>query len=132
MNREPDKLKMTEDEFEKQFSEATRRGKEDLKNSTRAISAKYDDKTRRLIVELQNGICFMIPTDLIQGLRGAAEDDLKKVELWLEGLYLHWEKLDVDFQVSSLMQGIFGTKNWMKEISAQNINKKQKNGKKVA
>ena len=128
----PGKFEMTEEEFERQYVEATRRGEEDLANAPKAISAKYNSKTERLIIELQNGVTFMVPTDLVQGLRGASEKDLKEVELWLEGMYLHWEKLDVDFRVSSLMQGTFGTQRWMAEISSQNKNEHSKLDRKVA
>ena len=115
------KFEMTDEEFERQYVEATRRGEEDLANAPKAVSAKYDCKTERLIIELQNGVTFMVPTDLVQGLRDASETDLKEVELWLKGIYLHWEKLDVDFRVSSLMQGIFGTKRWMEKILFKNL-----------
>jgi hypothetical protein len=68
----------------------------------------------------------MIPTDLIQGLRSASPEDIAEVELWLEGMYLHWEKLDVDFEVSSLINGVFGTPKWMAELNSHTENKPRK------
>jgi hypothetical protein len=123
------KYEYTEEELEKNFIEATRRGEEELARAPKAVSAKFDRKTKRLVVELKNGVVFMIPTDLIQGLRGASAVDISAVELWMEGMYLHWEKLDVDFRVSSLMNGVFGTPKWMaelKESSKQTIRKPQR------
>jgi hypothetical protein len=72
-----------------------------------------------LIVELQTRVILLVPIDLLQVLCDASENEVREVELWLDGFYLHWEKLDVDFRVSSLIQGIFGTKRWMWELSAK-------------
>ena len=43
----------------------------------RAKTARYDRESRRVIVELLNGTIFMIPVDLIQGLRGACDQNLE-------------------------------------------------------
>ena len=110
------KYEYTEEELEKNYLEATRRGEEEFARAPKAASARFDGKTKRLIVELKNGVVFMIPTDLIQGLCGASTNEISEVELWMEGMYLHWEKLDVDFRVSSLIEGVFGTPKWMAEI----------------
>lgn len=113
------KYEYTEAELEKNYLEATKRGEEEFAHAPKAASAKFDGKTKRLIIELKTGVIFMIPTDLIQGLRGAAANEIGKVELWMEGMYLHWEKLDVDFRVSSLMNGVFGTPKWMAELNSK-------------
>ena len=65
------KWTLTEEEFERQFVEATKRGKEALKTEVQAHAARYDRKTKRLVIELKNGATLLIPCELIQGLRDA-------------------------------------------------------------
>ncbi|MGI8787506.1 MAG: DUF2442 domain-containing protein [Pyrinomonadaceae bacterium] len=125
------KFEIEEAELDRQYEEATRRGEEEFIRAPKAVSAKFDPKTKRLIVEMRYGVTFIIPTELVQGLRGASDKDLAEVELWLEGVYLHWEKLDTDFKVSSLMKGIFGTPKWMAELNS-NLDTESKPRKKVA
>ncbi len=111
------KWSITEEEFERQFAEATKRGKEALKTEIQAQSARYDRKTNRLVIELKNGATFIVPCDLIQGLRDADPKDIAAVELGLRGASLHWEKLDQDFSVGGLVRGVFGNKKWMEELN---------------
>lgn len=125
------KFEITEVEFERQISEADERGRKFLAEAPKALNAKYDRSTKRLILDLQNGSTLIVPTENIQGLRGASDKDLAEIELWLEGTSLRWEKLDVDFCVDSLMRGVFGTPKWMAELNS-NLNEEKKPEKKVA
>jgi hypothetical protein len=116
----------TEEELERMFDEADRRGKESLKTEIQAHEARYDRKTDRLVIELKNGATFIVPCDLIQGLRGADPKDIAAVELGPRGASLHWEKLDQDFTVGGLLRGIFGTKKWMAELERESGRAKSK------
>jgi len=82
----------------------------------RARLARYDSRAHRIEVELTNGCLFAFPVDLAQGLRGAGPEDLRDVQVELEGEGLHWERLDADLLVPELMRGVFGSKRWMSEI----------------
>ncbi len=113
------KLEINEEEFERQFIEATRRGDKFLAEAPKANSVKYDGKTKHLVLDLDNGATLIVPTENVQGLRGASDADLAEVELLLEKTTLHWEKLDVDFYVSSFMRGVFGTPKWMAELTSK-------------
>lgn len=110
------KWKMDDEEFNRQYREAVRRGQEREKTEPQAKSAHYDRKTDRLVVELKNGVTLIIPCELIQGLRGADPDLIAEVELMPRGAALHWERLDQDFSVAGLLSGVFGTKAWMAEL----------------
>ncbi len=116
----------TEEELERMFEEADRRGKESLKTEIQAREARYDRKTGRLVIELKNGATFIVPCDLIQGLRDADPKDIAAVELGPRGASLHWEKLDQDFTVGGLVRGIFGTKKWMAELERSRSRVKSK------
>ncbi|HZF40774.1 MAG TPA: DUF2442 domain-containing protein [Blastocatellia bacterium] len=110
------KWTITEEEFERQFAEATKRGEEAMKTEIRAREARYDRKSNRLIIELMNGATHIVPCELIQGLRDADPKEISAVELGPRGASLHWEKLDQDFTVGGLVRGVFGTKKWMEQL----------------
>ena len=114
------KWRMSDEEFERQYVEATRRGNEALKTEPQARRATYDRDSNRLVIELKNGVMFIIPCDLLQGLRGAHRDEIAEVELMPRGGALHWEKLDVDFSVAGLMRGIYGNEAWMESLQREN------------
>ena len=109
-------LKMTEEVFERQFVEATRRGEADLANSPKAAAARYDYSAERLIIDLTNGITIMIPTHLIQIFQNAEDRQIADLEIVLSGLFLRWKQLDEDLSVANLLQGKFGTKRWMAHL----------------
>ncbi|MGH9837637.1 MAG: DUF2442 domain-containing protein [Blastocatellia bacterium] len=114
----------TDEELDRMFEEADRRGKESLKTEIQARAASYDRKANRLVIELKNGVTLIVPCDLMQGLRDADPKDIAAVEIGLRGASLHWEKLDQDFTIGGLVRGIFGTKKWMAELERENTNSK--------
>jgi len=79
----------------------------------RAKSARYDQQTGLLIIDLKNGSRFTVPAELLQGLEAASHADRAKLELWGDGYALSWEDLDVDFTVPGLLAGRFGTAAFM-------------------
>ncbi|MFL5386747.1 MAG: DUF2442 domain-containing protein [Longimicrobiaceae bacterium] len=98
---------------------ALERGREADGVEPRAVSARYDAASRRVVVELTNGCALAFPTDVAQGLRGAAPAALGQVEVLAGGRALRWEALDVDLGVAPLLQGIFGTAAWMRELRSE-------------
>jgi len=101
-----------------EFEAAEARGREMLETEPRAVSARYDRKTGRVVIELVNGCTYAFPAQLVQDLQGASHDDLAKVEVEGLGFDLHWPTLDVDLYVPALVAGIFGTRDWMtKELA---------------
>lgn len=110
--KEIDEL-LSDPEFIREYEEATRRGTEKMARLPKAKTAKIDPTTRRLVLEMENGVTLLVPVDLVQGLQ---TDDLKALldfELVLNGTQIHWDTLDVQFYVESFLQGIFGTQRWM-------------------
>ena len=97
---------------EQDFFEATARG-EALRSKGHATRAEYDAEQKRLVVDLNTGVTIMVPVRLIECLASAQESDLTDIEITPSGLALHWDRLDADVYVPSLLQGIFGTKKWM-------------------
>lgn len=97
---------------------AIERGKH-MSGEPRAISARYDRRSKRIVVELTNGCIFAFPPHLAQGLEDASAEQLSKVEILGTGYGLHWEELDVDFSVPGLMAGMFGTRAYMARRAGQ-------------
>jgi len=109
--------KISDNDLDKQINRAKDAGTEALNNEPRAKSARYSPTRRQVIVELTNGCSFIFPVDKAQGLAGASNKDLATVEILGKGMGLHWEKLDADLSIASLVVGIFGSHAWMREIA---------------
>lgn len=110
------KESMNENKFKAQFESATARGKKILSNLPKARTAKYDSAARRIVLDLENGATLLVPIDLIQGLQNQTDKELDEVRLLLKGSQIHWPKLDVQMYVKSLIDGVFGTPNWMSNL----------------
>ncbi|MSP02030.1 MAG: DUF2442 domain-containing protein [Acetobacteraceae bacterium] len=106
------------DEQDRMFDEAQRRGRESATAEPRAQKARYDRKTGRVLVDLENGCAFAFPARLAEGLENASDADLASVEILGLGYGLHWESLDVDLAVPGLLAGLFGTKAYMDRTRA--------------
>lgn len=78
-----------------------------------AIEARYDRRTKRISVHLHSGLELAIPPDLVEGLAGAPPDALADIEVSPSGLGLHWPQLDADLYVPALLEGQFGSTQWM-------------------
>jgi hypothetical protein len=81
--------------------------------SGHAISARFERRSSRVIIKLNTGIQLSFPTALAEGLANAAPENLSEIEISPSGLALHWPHLDADLYIPALLNGIFGSKNWM-------------------
>src|SRR6516165_9274914 len=88
---------MSEHNFERQFAAATRRGAARIEREPLAVRAKYDRRSRRIVIDLSNRCTLLLPPELAQGLRGASAADLSKVRLLGPGTTISWPALDVQF-----------------------------------
>lgn len=84
-----------------------------LLQSGRAVSACYDRGLSRIVVGLSTGLELAFPPALAEGLAGATPDELAEIEISPAGLGLHWPKLDADLYIPALLQGVFGSRQWM-------------------
>jgi hypothetical protein len=99
-----------------QYDVAVLAGAQAAAEEPRAVAARYDATTRRIVVDLTNGCTFIFPADRGQGLVGATDAELAQIEVLPGGEALHWETLDADLGVPQLIAGIFGSKLWMREL----------------
>jgi hypothetical protein len=97
---------------EQDFTQAEQRMQE-LRLAGHALTAHYDQGRARVVVSLNNGVELAFPPELAEGLAGASADDLAEIEISPSGLGLHWPRLDADLYLPALLQGVFGSKQWM-------------------
>ena len=108
---------ISDNDLDKQINRAKAADAKALNNEPRAKSARYSPTRRQVIIELTNGCSFVFPADKAQGLAGASNKDLAAVRILGKGIGLHWEKLDADLSIASLVVGIFGSHAWMRELA---------------
>ena len=60
---------------------------------------------RVIYIELTDGRIFGFPADRFKILRNANEEQLKKVQIRLDGYALRWEELDEDITVPGVVEG---------------------------
>ena len=97
-----------------------------------ALTARYDRRTARVVVGLDSGLQVAFPVRLAEGLAHAAPADLAEIEISPTGLGLHWPKLDADVYVPALLQGVFGSKQWMAAQLGASGGKARTNAKSAA
>ncbi len=101
------------EEYEKGLVE----GQKELDEMPKARAANYDAKIESMILEMESGVTFIVPVSLIQGLQTEDTAALCDFDLLFEGTEIHWNSLDVQFFIGSLVNGRFGTQKWMSSIS---------------
>ena len=85
----------------------------------KAVAAKYRPSADTIAITLASGVEIVIPRRLLQGLENATPAQLNDVAIVDARSGLHWESLDVDHYIPSLIEGIFGNRRWMSEIGKQ-------------
>jgi len=103
-------------QFLEQYQQALAEANQASVTEPKAVVACYDAVNHLIVIRLNNGAVFSFPPDIAQGLVGASQVDLSAVEITPSGTGLHWENLDVDFSMSGLLSGYFGTKAWIEML----------------
>lgn len=102
--------------LKKRIAQARQRAAAADASEPRVESAHYDDESARLVINLKNGITFLVPVAMLEGLAKASSAELAEIEVTPSRAGLRWAKLDADFSVPALIRGVFGTKHWMSEL----------------
>jgi Protein of unknown function (DUF2442) len=108
-----------EAQIEEQIKAARMLGEEKFKTDPRALDARYDRASGRVIVELVSGCTYIFPAHLLQDFQDADPAGIDEIIVDGLGYNLHWPKLDIDVCVPALVAGIFGTKRWMEKALAR-------------
>lgn len=100
----------------RQIDSAIARAQQFEASDPRVIRALYEAKEDLVSLYFADGFRISIPRTQLQGLEGANQSQLAKIEIVGHGTGLHWPLLDVDHYVLGLLAHRFGTKRWMNEI----------------
>ncbi|MFT4113546.1 DUF2442 domain-containing protein [Silvibacterium sp.] len=96
-----------------EFVRANERAEELSSRVPRAITARYDRRLRRVVVQLSSNLgIFFSPADA-EGLEQASPEQLDDIEISPSGYGLHFPKIDADLYLPSLLEGVFGSERWM-------------------
>jgi hypothetical protein len=79
-----------------------------------AASVRYDRRRGRVVVVLTTGLELAFDPRLAQGLETASPEALSRVEVTGVGYGIYFPDLDVDLSLPGLMQGLLGSREWMK------------------
>ncbi|MBO9686905.1 DUF2442 domain-containing protein [Roseateles chitosanitabidus] len=82
-----------------------------------AVAVRYDGETDRLIVILDTGVELAFAPRLVQGLGCAEVDDLTEAEISPSGHGLHFPRLNADVYLPGLLEGVMGTRRWMRAMA---------------
>ncbi len=88
-----------------------------------AKTARYDRRSGRVVVELDNGCAFAFPARNVQGLEAAKPGDLAEIELLGDGFVLHWPRVNADIRIEGALSGVYGSKAWMLRLAASEVGK---------
>ena len=96
-----------------EFEAANARGAARLAKTATAMSARYDRRSGRVVIELSTGLVIAFKPHSAQGLEKATPSDLAKIEISPSGLGLHIPALDADLYLPALLDGFLGSRKWM-------------------
>jgi DUF971 family protein len=74
---------------------------------TEPVAIRAWAEKRFIYLELTDGRIFGFPADRFRILGQASEDQLKKVQVEVDGHALRWEELDEDLAVAGVVAGRF-------------------------
>jgi hypothetical protein len=109
-------VEMQTTNFEEIFAQAQIAAQVANITEPRAVKASYDVEAQVISIQLQSGATFTFPPGIAQGLADATPEELAEVEITPMGDALHWERLDADLSVPDLLQGRFGSEQWMANV----------------
>ncbi len=98
---------------EAEFARANQRMAKRRKVESYAVAAEYEAARNMIAVSLSNGTEVRFPASKLEGLAQAKADELAHIEIDPDGYGLSFPKLDADFSLPALLDGIFGSRAFM-------------------
>jgi uncharacterized protein DUF2442 len=79
----------------------------------RALSARYDRRIGRIVLNLSTGVDLAFPPHIAEGLERATPSELAPIEISPSGFGIHFPRLDADIYLPALLEGFLGSRHWM-------------------
>jgi Protein of unknown function (DUF2442) len=114
------------------FVLANQRAAELHETLPKAVSARYDPKSGRIVVDLSSRLSVSFSPRDAQGLERAKPSQLDEIEISPSGFGIHFPKLDADLYVPGLLEGFLGSKKWMAARLGQVGGKSRSTAKRIA
>jgi hypothetical protein len=95
------------------IEQANRRARELQATAPRAVSARYDPRTGRIVIHLSCRLIVSFAPEDAEGLENARPSQLREIEISPSGFGLHFPAVDADLYVPALLEGLLGSKSWM-------------------
>ena len=95
------------------FEQANQRAKELEAHIPHAISAYFDKKSRRMVIELSSKLIVSFSPRDVEGIEHATPSQLNEIEISPSGFGIHFPAVDADLYVPALLEGFLGSKTWM-------------------
>jgi hypothetical protein len=102
---------------DKESKAARRYMREMRKHVPHAVTASYQPQLRKILVTLSDGLEIALDPKRIQTLEDARPSALKNIEINAAGYELFFPALDDGIWVPGLLQGLMGTRSWMKQTA---------------
>lgn len=99
--------------FDEKFERANQRAGELRASVPRALSARYDRRSGRVVIRLSSGLEVGFLPESAEGLGKASAAQLGKIEISPSGYGIHFPKLDADLYLPALLEGVYGSRRWM-------------------
>ena len=95
------------------FERANKRAKDLQGRVPHAVSAHYDRKTGRIVIDLSSRVTLTVSPGDVEGLEEARPSQLAEIEISPSGFGLHFPAVDADLYVPGLLEGVLGSKSWI-------------------
>ncbi len=95
------------------FESANRRARKLRSSIPKALAAHYDRTGGRIVIRLGSRLDVSFSPRDAQGLEHARPSQLEPIEISPSGFGIHFPKLDADLYLPALLEGFFGSKQWM-------------------
>lgn len=79
----------------------------------RAVSARYDPESGRIVIRLSSNLELSFSPSDAQGLEKATPPELHEIEISPSGFGIHFPKLNADLYLPAILQGFLGSRKWM-------------------
>jgi hypothetical protein len=109
-------VKQTDADFDAQIDAWFEKYKDQVDDFVSAKTVEYDPKLNTLIIGLSDDRRLAIPIQDLQGLGNATEAQLQNVEILGLGGAINFPDIDTGFYVPSLIEGIYGNRQWMEKL----------------
>jgi hypothetical protein len=96
-----------------EFAGAVTRAEQRLRTGPSAVTARYDRRSKRIVIRLSSGLDIAFTPRDAEGLENAKPEQLDPIEISPSGFGIHFPKLDADLYLPALLEGLLGSRAWM-------------------